>query len=245
MKAGTATKLVLNMITTGAMIRLGKTFGNLMVDLRATNDKLKDRSERILMEVCEVDRERRARTARRCGRRREDGDRHALPADVSRADAERALERGGWRDPPRRRAPPPPVSRHSAVSVYVGLMSGTSLDGISAAVVALHSRRRERQPHRAAAARVSRSSPYTPAQRARLRSGARARIGARYCRLAFDLGDWLADAAIGALADAGVPRAEVRAIGSHGQTLWHEPAALDLAARRSRRDRRADRASPS
>jgi N-acetylmuramic acid 6-phosphate etherase len=57
MKAGTATKLVLNTITTGAMIRLGKTFGNLMVDLRATNVKLKDRSERILMEVCEVTRE--------------------------------------------------------------------------------------------------------------------------------------------------------------------------------------------
>jgi N-acetylmuramic acid 6-phosphate etherase len=56
MKAGTATKLVLNMITTGAMIRLGKTFGNLMIDLRATNDKLRDRSERILMEVCEIDR---------------------------------------------------------------------------------------------------------------------------------------------------------------------------------------------
>jgi len=58
MKAGTATKLVLNTITTGAMIRLGKTFGNLMVDLRATNAKLEDRSERILMEVCEVTRER-------------------------------------------------------------------------------------------------------------------------------------------------------------------------------------------
>jgi N-acetylmuramic acid 6-phosphate etherase len=57
MKAGTATKLVLNLITTGAMIRLGKTFGNLMVDLRATNAKLEDRSERILMEVCEVSRE--------------------------------------------------------------------------------------------------------------------------------------------------------------------------------------------
>jgi N-acetylmuramic acid 6-phosphate etherase len=57
MKAGTATKLVLNMITTGAMIRLGKTYGNLMVDLRATNRKLEDRSERILMEVCEVSRE--------------------------------------------------------------------------------------------------------------------------------------------------------------------------------------------
>lgn len=57
MKAGTATKLVLNTITTGAMIRLGKTFGNLMVDLRATNNKLKDRSERILMEVCGVSRD--------------------------------------------------------------------------------------------------------------------------------------------------------------------------------------------
>jgi N-acetylmuramic acid 6-phosphate etherase len=56
MKAGTATKLVLNTITTGAMIRLGKTYGNLMVDLRATNLKLKDRSERIIMEVCGVDR---------------------------------------------------------------------------------------------------------------------------------------------------------------------------------------------
>jgi N-acetylmuramic acid 6-phosphate etherase len=58
MKAGTATKLVLNMITTGAMIRLGKTYGNLMVDLRATNNKLKDRSERIVIEVCGVSRER-------------------------------------------------------------------------------------------------------------------------------------------------------------------------------------------
>ncbi|MEK6611524.1 MAG: N-acetylmuramic acid 6-phosphate etherase, partial [Gemmatimonadota bacterium] len=56
MKAGTATKLVLNTITTGAMIRLGKTYGNLMVDLQATNAKLKDRSERILREVCGVTR---------------------------------------------------------------------------------------------------------------------------------------------------------------------------------------------
>ena len=57
MKAGTATKLILNTITTGAMIRCGKTYGNLMVDLRATNEKLKDRSERILVEVCGVTRE--------------------------------------------------------------------------------------------------------------------------------------------------------------------------------------------
>jgi len=57
MKAGTATKLVLNTITTGAMIRLGKTYGNLMVDLQATNVKLKDRSERIVAEVCGVSRD--------------------------------------------------------------------------------------------------------------------------------------------------------------------------------------------
>ena len=57
LKAGTATKLILNMITTGAMIRLGKTYGNLMVDLRATNAKLADRSERIVAEVCGLTRE--------------------------------------------------------------------------------------------------------------------------------------------------------------------------------------------
>jgi len=57
MKAGTATKLVLNTITTGAMIRMGKTYGNLMVDLRATNAKLAARSERIVAEVCGISRE--------------------------------------------------------------------------------------------------------------------------------------------------------------------------------------------
>ena len=56
MKAGTATKLVLNTLTTGAMIRLGKTYGNLMVDLQVLSDKLQDRGERIVMEVCGVDR---------------------------------------------------------------------------------------------------------------------------------------------------------------------------------------------
>jgi N-acetylmuramic acid 6-phosphate etherase len=57
LKAGTATKMILNMITTGAFIRVGKTYGNLMVDLRATNAKLTDRSERIVMEVCELPRD--------------------------------------------------------------------------------------------------------------------------------------------------------------------------------------------
>jgi len=56
MKAGTATKLVLNTLTTGAMIRLGKTYGNLMVDLNATNEKLRDRSLRIVMEMTNLSR---------------------------------------------------------------------------------------------------------------------------------------------------------------------------------------------
>jgi N-acetylmuramic acid 6-phosphate etherase len=51
LKSGTATKLVLNMITTGAMVRIGKTYGNLMVDLTATNEKLRDRSRRIVAEL--------------------------------------------------------------------------------------------------------------------------------------------------------------------------------------------------
>jgi N-acetylmuramic acid 6-phosphate etherase len=58
MQAGTATKLVLNTLTTGAMIRLGKIYGNLMVDLKAWNEKLVDRSERIIMETTGLDRTR-------------------------------------------------------------------------------------------------------------------------------------------------------------------------------------------
>jgi len=57
MKAGTATKLVLNTITTGAMIRLGKVYGNLMVDLQVTCQKLQDRGERILVETLGVTRD--------------------------------------------------------------------------------------------------------------------------------------------------------------------------------------------
>jgi len=56
MKAGTATKLVLNTVSTGAMIRLGRAYGNLMVDLMAVSDKLRDRGERIVMECCGVNR---------------------------------------------------------------------------------------------------------------------------------------------------------------------------------------------
>lgn len=57
MKAGTATKLVLNTITTGAMVLMGKVHGNLMVDLQVTCRKLQDRGERILMTTAGLERE--------------------------------------------------------------------------------------------------------------------------------------------------------------------------------------------
>ena len=56
MKAGTATKLVLNLLTTSAMIKLGKVHGNLMVDLQAVNKKLRDRSLRIVVELTALSR---------------------------------------------------------------------------------------------------------------------------------------------------------------------------------------------
>ncbi len=54
MKAGTATKMVLNMLSTGAMVRLGKTYGNLMVDLQATNTKLTARAKRIVSAITQL-----------------------------------------------------------------------------------------------------------------------------------------------------------------------------------------------
>ena len=55
LKAGTATKLVLNMLTTGAMVRIGKTYGNLMVDVQTGSEKLKDRARRIVNIVTGLD----------------------------------------------------------------------------------------------------------------------------------------------------------------------------------------------
>jgi N-acetylmuramic acid 6-phosphate etherase len=109
MKAGTATKLVLNTITTGAMIRLGKTYGNLMVDLQATNAKLRDRSERILMVTCGVTREQGRELLAKSGKRVKTAIvMHKLGVD--REKAEQALEQAGGvirRVVP---GPPPPIT---------------------------------------------------------------------------------------------------------------------------------------
>jgi N-acetylmuramic acid 6-phosphate etherase len=57
LKAGTAQKLVLNMLTTGSMIKIGKVYGNLMVDVEATNEKLVERQKKIVMEATDCTRE--------------------------------------------------------------------------------------------------------------------------------------------------------------------------------------------
>jgi N-acetylmuramic acid 6-phosphate etherase len=94
MKAGTATKLVLNMLSTTAMVRIGKTYGNLMVDLRIGSEKLADRGRRIvrdLLQLPEAEAERllesaggSVKTALVMGRRK-----------VGRAEAERLLDAAG------------------------------------------------------------------------------------------------------------------------------------------------------
>jgi anhydro-N-acetylmuramic acid kinase len=104
--------------------------------------------------------------------------------------------------------------------VVVGLMSGTSLDGISAAVA----RFRDSADGRIDVELLAYTSRgYTAAQRSRLSAALGGGTPAEYCRLNFDLGDWLADAAIEAMAEAGLARDEISAIASHGQTIWHEP----------------------
>ncbi len=67
MKAGTATKMVLNMLTTGAMVLVGKTYGNLMVDLQATNTKLTERTKRILCQVTDLSPEAAVKLLEQCG----------------------------------------------------------------------------------------------------------------------------------------------------------------------------------
>jgi len=104
------------------------------------------------------------------------------------------------------------------MTVFVGLMSGTSLDGISAAVVRFTPRDTGVETELLAFQTVA----YAPERRDRLLRAMVDGTAQEYCRLAFDLGEWFADAAIAAIAEAGVPRSEIRAIGTHGQTLWHE-----------------------
>lgn len=94
MKAGTATKLVLNMLTTAAMVRMGKTYGNLMVDLQVTAAKLEDRGRRILRDLLGVSYDEAGGLLRAAGGRVK----VALVMhrrSVGRGEAERMLEEAG------------------------------------------------------------------------------------------------------------------------------------------------------
>jgi anhydro-N-acetylmuramic acid kinase len=107
-----------------------------------------------------------------------------------------------------------------ASGVVVGLMSGTSLDGISAAVA----RFRDASDGRVDVDLLAFTSrEYTGSERSRLSGALGGGTPTEYCRLNFDLGGWLADAAIAVMAEAGVAREDIAAIASHGQTIWHEP----------------------
>jgi anhydro-N-acetylmuramic acid kinase len=106
--------------------------------------------------------------------------------------------------------------------VVVGLMSGTSLDGISAAVARFKPAGDDSTMRLDADLLAFTSRSYTSAQRARLSAALAGATPAEYCRLNFDLGGWLAEAAIEVIAEAGIARDDIMAIASHGQTIWHE-----------------------
>jgi N-acetylmuramic acid 6-phosphate etherase len=94
MKSGTATKLVLNMLTTASMIRLGKVYENMMVDLQLTNNKLVERARRVIMIAAGVEYD-------EAGRALDASGGHVktalvtLLAGVDVAEARARLERGG------------------------------------------------------------------------------------------------------------------------------------------------------
>ena len=104
--------------------------------------------------------------------------------------------------------------------VLVGLMSGTSLDGITAAVVRFNENADGRVSSELLAFVVR---DYTVDQHDRLARALSGGSPEEYCRLNFDLGEWLAEAARMAMAEAGVSRKDIAAIASHGQSIWHVP----------------------
>lgn len=100
--------------------------------------------------------------------------------------------------------------------LYVGLMSGTSLDGITAAVA--------RFTDDSCELLGAVTCPYSGDQRSRIECAiAGPTSAAEWSRLDVDLGSWLADAALTVINRTGVQPRDIRAIGSHGQTVWHEP----------------------
>lgn len=102
--------------------------------------------------------------------------------------------------------------------IVIGLMSGTSLDGIDAATV-------EFSDDGAFKVLSFTTTPLTSAQREQVHNSIVHGNAAALCRLHADLGEWLATAALESCRAAGLQPEDITAIGSHGQTIWHEPPA--------------------
>lgn len=103
--------------------------------------------------------------------------------------------------------------------LVIGLMSGTSLDGIDAALVDIGGTIQEPEW----TIRSFLDVPYTAAQRSSIHEGIVNGSAASVCRLNADIGEWFAEAALSLLKQADVTADEITVIGSHGQTVWHEP----------------------
>jgi N-acetylmuramic acid 6-phosphate etherase len=238
LKAGTATKMILNMITTIAMIRMGKVYDNLMVDLRCLSDKLRDRGRRILVEVLGIEygeadsllerANREVKTAIVMGR-----------LSISYSEARSRLEKTNGRVaaalgeegrsqtalfPERalRRQVPPMTDllaeiRKKPLRRVIGLISGTSMDGVDAALVEI----REEDGFAGARLVHALTDPYDDALVLDLRSVHLAGPD-RISRLNFEIGGAFAGAALRVLAEAGAGPAGCDLVGSHGQTICHE-----------------------
>lgn len=107
--------------------------------------------------------------------------------------------------------------------IVVGLMSGTSLDGIDAALVEFDGTPARPQWRLRAFIDV----PYTAEQRQAIHDGIVSGTASSLCRLHSDMGEWFADAVLRVCGAAGVEPAQVDVVGSHGQTVWHEPPRPD------------------
>ncbi len=106
--------------------------------------------------------------------------------------------------------------------LIVGLMSGTSLDGVDAALVEIEGEGVEDVRFRLV---HWLTAPFEEARREAIHGAILAGSAERLCGLHADLGEWLAEAATRVCGEAGVPRERVDAVGSHGQTVWHRPPA--------------------
>ena len=206
LKAGTAQKVVLNMFSTIAMVRLGKTYGNLMVDLRATNHKLRQRARRIVSQATGAD----AATAERAIAAAGGDVKVAIVMLLTGADAGDAAVR---LDAHRRHG----ARGGGGLMRVVGMISGTSMDGIDVAAAELDLRGEvvELRPLGA------RSIPYRPELRTALAAvlPPATTTAAEVCRLDNVVGVAFAEAAAAGIEELAVGDADL--VVSHGQTIYH------------------------